>query len=57
MGHPIDVASASLTVPGGSFLTFAEPGGVSFDVTRGVWRGGNDPPMVDTVVKVDSEQV
>ena len=50
MGHPTDIASPSLTAPGGSPLTFAAPGGLQFDTSQSVFRGGNNPFVPCTVV-------
>ena len=56
MGHSTDIASRSLTTPGGSPLTFAWPGGLYFDASQGVFVGGNDPFVSGSVVGFTAQQ-
>lgn len=51
LGHSVEVASTSLTEPGGSPLTFAQPGGLELSASNGMYLGGNDPYVSGGVVK------
>jgi|TARA_B100001964_G_scaffold245784_1_gene336087 gamma-glutamyltranspeptidase/glutathione hydrolase len=51
LGHSVEVASTSLVEPGGSPLTFAQPGGLEFSASDGMYLGGNDPYVSGGVVK------
>jgi gamma-glutamyltranspeptidase/glutathione hydrolase len=49
MGHSVDVVPCSYTAPGSSPLSFAAPGGLHYDGSRGQFVGGNDPPVDHSV--------